>query len=124
MLCQFCGKQLAEEAIFCTGCGKPLKARGEQNAKDMLEEHGNDGFLQKESKNNQKIFWQHLEPIDRWIAKHGGAKKIGYVIMPMTLAILAVIRLLGGVLCSLLLTLCNAYLIYLFYREEKNGIKR
>ncbi len=119
MLCQFCGKQLSEEARFCTGCGKMLREDGKQTV--IESEKQEEKASRNESLNAtgiKKDYLQFLEPVNALIEKRGGAEKLGGVWMPMLLIVITAIRLLGGFISALILTLCNAYLVYLTYKKQ------
>ena len=55
MLCKFCGKELSDEAVFCSGCGKKLvmddqeKLEGEENLEEVTRP-----IIEKESANTDE----------------------------------------------------------------------
>ena len=94
MICTKCGKQLEEDCLYCTECGAKVGCPPEVPTSNV-------------SLTDNKI----IDTVNDLINKVGD-KKINFFLSIVTIVSLILIRILGIIIFTLIITATNAFLVY------------
>ena len=111
MHCPKCGKQLNEEAAFCTECGLRLNQSQQEEPAEQPEQAVPQATVNDGNTTENGL----LAKINDYIEKHR-AETLNKYFSAVSIAAVVALRLLGLWVSALLIAAVNGYLIYRSYK--------